>query len=133
MLVDKRLSNELKKIGLTLTGTQATVMILLFENSDSQILQKQLEQTLMLSHPTIRGIVKRLVTNNLIATTPLIGDKRQICLSLTEKGQSLIAANLPAIKKQVASVEHELLRGFSQTEAKQIRLGLARILSNIAD
>ena len=133
VLIDKRLKNELKDLNLALTGTQASVLILIFEHPDALMLQKQLEETLQLSHPTTRGIVKRLVANQLIATTLLADDRRQICLSLTAQGQALVATNLPAIKSRIASIEQELLRGFSPTEAVQMRQGLTRMLTNLID
>lgn len=131
ILVAKELSNNLKNVGVELTSTQATVLAMLDASQNNQLRQKALEASLQLSHPTTRGIVKRLVAAGLVETTTLLSDRRQVWLLLTVDGQKLIARDLPQIKRQRAAVEAKLLHQIPETEWELFSHTLAKMIRNM--
>lgn len=128
--LEKALTKQLKMLGINLTGTQLTVLTMIYNHSDV-IVQKEIETTLKLSHPTTRGIVKRLVANSLVETSPLPDDHRQIGLYLTTQGKRLLAENLPVIRDRVAQVEQKLLQNLSEDEIKNFKKALAVMVNNM--
>lgn len=83
IMIEKEMNHDLRALGINLTGTQVAVLMQLHQNPKQTITQKQIEVALKLSHPTTRGIVKRLVATGLITTTPAPQDQRQVALLLT--------------------------------------------------
>lgn len=118
ILFEKDMNNGLKQLGITLTGTQTAVLMQLADRHPQQLTQKEVETTLRLSHPTTRGIVKRLAATGLISTTPAADDRRQIVLLLTDKGAAFLNENTARIQSQVTHSEAKLTSQLS-TEEKQ--------------
>ncbi|GEO73978.1 hypothetical protein LNA02_06760 [Levilactobacillus namurensis] len=110
-LVEKKLNNDLRSLGVSLTGTQMSVMMWLHNNQGVPLTQKQIETELKLSHPTTRGINKRLVEAGLIETQVVAEDKRQIQLQLTPKGRDLLDSYSHQLKMKVDAVEAKMLTG----------------------
>lgn len=130
ILVEKAMNNGLKQLGLSLTGTQVAVLSLVQQRAP--ITQKQVEVALKLSHPTTRGIVKRLVATGLIQTTSQAADQRQIVLRLTATGQDLMKTNFEQLKAQVAAVESQMVNGLSTTEQATLQQLLMRMIQNMS-
>lgn len=130
ILVEKAMNNGLKQLGLSLTGTQVAVLSLVQQRAP--ITQKQVEVALKLSHPTTRGIVKRLVATGLVQTTSQAADQRQIVLRLTATGQDLMKTNFEQLKAQVAGVESQMVNGLSTTEQATLQQLLMRMIQNMS-
>lgn len=77
ILFEKDMNNGLKQLGITLTGTQTAVLMQLADRHPQQLTQKEVETTLRLSHPTTRGIVKRLAATGLIDLPTKQGHNKQ--------------------------------------------------------
>lgn len=90
ILFEKEMNNGLKQLGISLTGTQTAVLMQVASRDPQQLTQKEVETTLRLSHPTTRGIVKRLVATGSITTIPDATDRRQIILQLTTAGATFL-------------------------------------------
>lgn len=130
ILVEKAMNNGLKQLGLSLTGTQVAVLSLVQQRAP--ITQKQVEVALKLSHPTTRGIVKRLVATGLVQTTAQAADQRQIVLRLTATGQDLMKTNFEQLKAQVAGVESQMVNGLSTAEQATLQQLLMRMIQNMS-
>jgi len=130
ILVEKAMNNGLKQLGLSLTGTQVAVLSLVQQRAP--ITQKQVEVALKLSHPTTRGIVKRLVATGLVQTTAQAADQRQIVLRLTATGQDLMKTNFEQLKAQVVGVESQMVNGLSTTEQATLQQLLMRMIQNMS-
>ena len=119
-----RADAELKQHNLTLT--QSRVMAFLNEKG-GEAMQKEIEDHLQVSHPTVVGIVSRMEQNGFLDTWFDPADRRNKMVRLTEK-----AHQIGRIMEQVQK-EHEqiLLRSFSPLEAAELKRMLDRILKNI--
>ncbi|MGL6207861.1 MAG: MarR family winged helix-turn-helix transcriptional regulator, partial [Lactobacillus panisapium] len=82
-VIEKELNNRFAEMfkKYSLTGAQISLLVFLYDSKGRTITQKEIADTFVLSHPTIRGIVKRLEDNNLISTSHLKNDQRQIVLT----------------------------------------------------
>lgn len=129
-LVEKELNNTLAKLEPHVTGSQVAVLMQLFQRSPQLITQKELEVQLRLSHPTTRGIVKRLSIMGLIFTTQSISDRRQMVLSLTSEGQTLMNRSHEKIYASVRNVERKLNQGISVEERQQFIKILNKMITN---
>lgn len=130
-LVEKKLNNDLRLLGVNLTGTQMSILMQLFDHQETPLTQKQIETELKLSHPTTRGINKRLVAAGLIETQVVAEDKRQIQLQLTEKGRKLINSYGLQLKQQVAAVEKQMLKGIDLGTQKNILSAIHLMIQNM--
>jgi len=130
ILVEKAMNNGLKQLGLSLSGTQVAVLSLVQQRAP--ITQKQVEVALKLSHPTTRGIVKRLVATGLVQTTAQAADQRQIVLRLTATGQDLMKTNFEQLKAQVVGVESQMVNGLSTAEQATLQQLLMRMIQNMS-
>ncbi|BDZ32099.1 MarR family transcriptional regulator [Lactiplantibacillus sp. WILCCON 0030] len=130
VLVEKAMNNGLKQLGLNLTGTQ--VGVLLMVQRRAPMTQKQIELALKLSHPTTRGIVKRLVTTGLVQTRPQVADQRQIVLTLTVTGQTLMANYAEQLQAQVARVEEQLLANLTAADRVSLQHLLTQMIQNMS-
>ena len=105
-------------------------MIYLYESKARQITQKEVADAFVLSHPTIRGIVKRLEANKLIATSSLESDQRQIVLKLSDKGFNLIDKNIVKIRSIMTNVNTRITKGLSDREISELEQVLSKISAN---
>lgn len=128
-VIEKELNNRFAELfsKYSLTGAQISLLVYLYDSKGRTITQKEIADTFVLSHPTIRGIVKRLEDNELIATSHLKSDQRQIVLTLTSKGFDLLDENIAEIHAIMNKVNEKIIKGLSDSEVKQ----LVHILDNI--
>lgn len=129
-LVEKELNNALANLDTPLTGTQMAVMMTINDTQGKVITQKDMEQNLRLSHPTIRGVIKRLVAMNLISTSKLANDQRQIVLNMTSTGTKLVTDNRDKITQSVQNVEVKMVAGLSIETQQLILQTLNKMISN---
>lgn len=131
-LIEKELNKQFAEIfrDYSLTGAQISLMIYLYESKARQITQKEVADAFVLSHPTIRGIVKRLEANKLIASKRLENDQRQIVLKLSDKGFNLIDKNIVKIRSIMTNVNTRITKGLSDREISELEQVLSKISAN---
>ncbi|BDR58720.1 MarR family winged helix-turn-helix transcriptional regulator [Xylocopilactobacillus apicola] len=133
-LIEKELNNQMRKIftETNLTGPQVALLVFLFEANGKMISQKELETTFAISHPTIRGIIKRLVQQDLINTAVPQNDKRQVVLSLTDRGVSLMNENIEQIQLTMEQVNHKIISNISKGSQEELSVNLKQIIQNFS-
>ncbi|MGX4644592.1 MarR family winged helix-turn-helix transcriptional regulator [Holzapfeliella sp. JNUCC 80] len=129
-LIEKNMNNKVAEVVPDLTHTQMSVLMFVYHSTDSVILQKDLEEILYLSHPTVRGIVKRLVKLNLIEASKLETDKRQTCLALTQEGEQLLDDNHDELEEVLRSSERILDQCMSRKDKQKLIQQLDELIEN---
>ena len=131
-LIEKELNKQFAEIfrDYSLTGAQISLMIYLYESKARQITQKEVADAFVLSHPTIRGIVKRLEANKLIVTSRLENDQRQIVLRLSDKGFNLIDKNIFKIRTIMTNINKRITKDLSKQEISELEQVLNKISAN---
>ncbi|WP_267201889.1 MarR family winged helix-turn-helix transcriptional regulator [Limosilactobacillus kribbianus] len=129
--IEKQLNAKLTSLGITLTGNQVLVLMYVFDHQDQLVTQKEIEIKFEISHPTIRGIVRRLVAADLLATTTSSQDKRQVLLSLTPRGQQFLEENLTDLQKPVQQLNATLTAQISQPDLAVFERVLKQMQANM--
>ncbi|MBI0022541.1 MULTISPECIES: MarR family winged helix-turn-helix transcriptional regulator [Lactobacillus] len=129
-LIEKQLNNQFGEMfkEYSLTGAQISLMVFLYEAKDRTVTQKEIADMFVLSHPTIRGIVRRLEENGLIYTTHLETDQRQIVLQLSDKGFALVDKNITKIHAILDNTNAQITQGSSVVEVEQFEAFLDQII-----
>ena len=81
--IERILNKEMAELGITYT--QATVIGFLNRNKDVEICQRNIEENLGLTHPTVSSILARLEEKKIIDTQQLESDKRFKRVFLSKK------------------------------------------------
>ncbi|ANZ63646.1 hypothetical protein AYR62_05765 [Secundilactobacillus paracollinoides] len=131
ILFEKEMNNGLKQLGISLTGTQTAVLMQVASRDPQQLTQKEVETTLRLSHPTTRGIVKRLVATGSITTIPDATDRRQIILQLTTAGATFLEKNSAQIKAQTARSETKLTSRLTLDETQTLSQLVTKMITSL--
>lgn len=122
--IKMRADADLKRHGLTLTQTR--VMGFLAEMG-GQVTQKEIEEDLQVSHPTVVGLVSRMEQKGFVTTCPDLMDRRNKLVKLTERALDVEQV----IDMTVQQHDAELLRGFSEEEQETLKRFLDRIICNL--
>ena len=130
-LIEKQINNNFAGMikEYSLTGAQISLMVFLYDSKGRTITQKEIEGAFVLSHPTIRGIVKRLEDSKLIWTSHLKTDQRQIVLTLSNKGFNLIDKNIAKIHKILDDTNEKIVGDLSSREISHLEQILDRIIA----
>ncbi|WEE35568.1 MarR family winged helix-turn-helix transcriptional regulator [Lactiplantibacillus paraplantarum] len=131
ILTEKELNAGLQNLTPKLTGTQVAVLMYLNDNRTIVVTQKQIEMTLQLSHPTTRGIIKRLVATGLINTSTAHNDRRQVVLTLSAAGQQFLQYHIDLIEDQLSTVENKLIFGIEPEALQTFRNVLVMMFKNM--
>ena len=116
---------DFKKLNLTFTQSR----VLGYLNSKGgQATQKELEDSLGVSHPTVVGVVARMEKNGYVQTWFDPEDKRMKYVALTEKAD-LFGRELEYITDQK---EQQLLANLSEEQIDQLESMLQIIYKNIS-
>lgn len=131
-LIEKELNNRIANLisDYNLTGPQISLMVYLYEARERTVTQKEVADTFVLSHPTIRSIVRRMEKSGLIEVGHLKSDRRQISLSLSKKGFKLLNEHISEIYTVMSEVNHQITRGLDEGETKKLSEILAKIIQN---
>ncbi|MDF7640633.1 MarR family winged helix-turn-helix transcriptional regulator [Bifidobacterium sp. ESL0784] len=134
-LIEKELNNRVASMfeGYSLTGPQITLMVYLHDAHGHAVTQREIADRFVLSHPTIRGIVKRLESAGLIKTSQLASDRRQILLELTAEGQRLMDAHVDDIHGVMKQINGKITDGLTSAEQVRLVAALKRIVANFSD
>ena len=89
--------------------------------------QKEIEDYLHVSHPTVVGIISRMEKNGFLTCHTDENDKRQKVVELTDKAFVLAAQ----IRRDIDEHEKEMVAGFSDEEIEQLMSFLERIYNNV--
>ncbi|WP_162897867.1 MarR family winged helix-turn-helix transcriptional regulator [Companilactobacillus formosensis] len=84
----------------------------LYKNKDQQVIQKDIEKGMFISRSTASGLVKRMVKNGLIYSTPSANDARVKCLHLTSHALDIMYE----IDKNAARTEKKLRQGIDEKD-----------------
>ena len=84
-------AEELRPLGLS---PSAFNVLMALHNSDDDTLEPcQLAQRLLISRPSVTGLLDTLQTKGLITRQPHAEDRRRILVTLTEAGQQLLSSH----------------------------------------
>lgn len=127
-LTEKNLNNTAKKYFPELTGTQ--IAILDYISSHPKITQRELEKVFFISHPTLRRIILSLTQKGYIQNRRDSKDKRQVVLSLDEKGKQFITNNQVKMNESLLQTEKMITHSLSEEEIKQFNELLKKAIIN---
>lgn len=119
-----RADADLKRDNLTFS--QGRVLIFL-SSKGGQATQKEIEDFLEVSHPTVVGIVSRMEQNGFLTTWIDGKDKRNKIVKLTEQAEEIGAYMEQHLKEN----EKKLLAPLSAEEIEQLRRMLLAIYNNL--
>jgi MarR family transcriptional repressor of mepA len=123
-LLEKSANNALRADGLTVS--QITVLMAM-EEAGGTMPMKHLEGVLLLSQPTVTGIVQRLEAKHLVSSRADPHDARVKLLSLTDKGRKCCAN----AKLHMTETDEVITRGFSKEEMDTFIGFLWRVIQNV--
>lgn len=115
---------DLKQSNLTLAQSR----VLAFLNSrDGQATQKEIEVFLEVSHPTVVGIISRMVQNGHLRCWLDEKDKRNKIVALTPRAKALG----DEMEQRIVSNEQRLLASLSPADIEKLKELLLTIYSNL--
>lgn len=123
--MEKKSNKALKQFDITFS--QGKVLSYLHRRSGLKTSQKDIEDHLQVSHPTVVGILKRLEIKGLITTEFDVEDKRTKNIYLTSK-EEILYKEIMELRK---SMEEKLFDGLSSDEVEQLVYMLNVIYHNI--
>ena len=115
---------DLKSHDLTLS--QSRVLMFLVKN-DGKATQKEIEDFLKVSHPTVVGLVSRMKENGFVTVMQDTDDRRNKVVTLTDTAIKT-GSNMD---KVVAGMEAKMLKSLSAEQIKQLTEMLETIYRNI--
>lgn len=110
-----------------MTGSGAWIIAYIAENVHRDIFQRDLEKEFDITRSTASKNVDLLVKNGFIEREPVDYDARLKKLVLTEKSKEIFKI----MRNDRATLEAQMLLGFSEEEKKQLRGFLKRLSKNI--
>lgn len=112
---------------LGITSSQASVMMFLFKNRKHEVTQQSVQAALLLSHPTITGLMKRLEAKGFITRKNSPADFRCKYVKLTKKGCDVERG----LKTNMKRMQDRALVGLSQEELDNLEKSLCVIAENL--
>ncbi len=125
--MEKKCNESLKKNNITIS--QDRVLGYLNFYKDRIVTQKELEDYMRVSHPTVVGILKRLESKGLIETNIITEGRIQKIVKLTSKEKKY----RESIVSERIKIEKILGRGFTDLEIERIMEDLKKIYENIKE
>ncbi|MBZ5997292.1 MarR family winged helix-turn-helix transcriptional regulator [Leuconostoc gasicomitatum] len=113
------------------TGPQMEIMSFLYENEDKHIYQRDLENVLNLSKPTINGLVKRLRNANMINLLPSTNDKRYKEIVISNMAKHQMKKDKAKFDQYIVTIENQLTSGMTEKEKNTFHFLLTKALHNI--
>lgn len=130
-LIEKQMNQDINQIIVGLTNTQMLTLSYLLANEDRPVLQKEIESHFKLSHPTTRGIIKRLSERGLVIVTSLEDDRRQMTIRLTNNGSKLTKENYELIHQKCDELEKRIFNGVSTEQQKLFKDIMKKLIHNM--
>ena len=110
-----------------MTGSGGWIISYIAENYYRDVFQRDLEKEFDITRSTASKNVDLLVENGFITREPVDYDARLKKLVLTEKANEVFKI----MRNDRATLEAQMLKGFSDEEKKQLRGFLKRLSSNL--
>lgn len=110
-----------------MTGSGGWIISYIAENYNRDVFQRDLEKEFDITRSTASKNVDLLVENGFIERKPVDYDARLKKLVLTEKAMEVFKI----MRNDRATLEDQMLKGFSDEEKKQLRVFLKRLSSNL--
>lgn len=110
-----------------LTFSQMDILIFLLHNEDKIVNQRDIENFLSLSNPTIAGTLLRLEKNGFIIRKISSKDKRYKEIYLTDKSREL----KDIIFKYIRDNDNKMFSNMSEEEKENLKNIITKILNNI--
>ena len=123
--MDRQANNNLKSSGMTFS--QMRILYYLLKHGEAPPSQKDIEDFLQVSHPTVVGLIKRLEAKGLVHSGFDSTDRRVKSVYLTAEGWGFISA----VREHNAQMEQRITAGMDAQEVECLRLLLRRVLENI--
>ncbi len=117
------LNIRLSKFDLTLSQGRVLKSILVANEKNQDIMQKDIEIELKLSNPTVTGIIKRLEAKDYVYKEASITDRRSRLLYVTDKARDVDKAILDSINEN----ERNMLDCLSEQEQENLKKYLMKI------
>lgn len=111
-----------------LTFVQARVLRFV-NDSGGEATQKEIEQSLGVSHPTVVGLISRLREKGFVECSVSPEDKRNRIVRITPKVQQ----TMESMHGFIDASERRMLRGLSQDQVDELERMLLEILGNLED
>lgn len=124
---EKDFNKMLKNLGIT--SSQCAVLDYLFQSSEEEITQRDIERHLCLKNPTVTGLLKRLEEKGFILSVPSPTDRRCKNIYLTEKAYD-IQRKMEASRKKSDKM---LTLGMTKREVEAFERALEKVLYNISE
>lgn len=131
-LLEKQMNELISAIFPELTGPQFVIVYHLYEHRGESIRQKDIEDRFRLSHPTVRGMVKRLTESGWLAGSNKADDRRQVLLNLTDKAMTCLGKEEERILQALDTTTGMATRGFSDQERQTLEVLLQRVITNMS-
>lgn len=116
----------IRRMGLDLTTSQLDVIICIAEGCGGPVNQKDIEEELRLTNPTVTGILKRLERKGFVTRTVGSRDRRYKEVRLTEKCARLGEQFHPTAEELLG----RMFDGFTAEELEDLNRLLRRLVSN---
>ena len=125
-LLTKLMSLELLKSNMGITSEQWILLQLLHNRSMNQ---KEIGELTLKNKATISSLVTYLFKSGLINKTKSKRDKRQMILSITKKGKSLLEQSNSHVFKSITKATID----FSEIEINVLNNYLTRVINNLME
>lgn len=111
-----------------LTFTQSRVLGFLYYKGGTAT-QKEIEDSLRVSHPTVVGIIARLKEKDFVTCTVADNDKRNRNVSLTQKANK----TFQNMGKFIEESEAKILTGLTDEQIENLKTYLCQIIRNLGE
>jgi DNA-binding MarR family transcriptional regulator len=122
--LDQALTKEPELAELEISGAQYVILSLLAQGAAESA--AQLCKDISYDGGAMTRMIDRLEAKGLISRRPCPNDRRLNILALTDAGQEAI----PKLRAVSVRILNHFLRGFSQSDARQLEAYLTRMLEN---
>lgn len=126
----RRWANQsLEKDDLTISQAEMLFFITQQEEQGNAVIQRNIEDALKLSNPTVSGTLDRLGRKGLIERVPDPANRRVNIVRRTDKAKR----NRERMIAHMAKLEQKALQGFTEDEIRQLDALLSKVLKNISE
>ena len=116
---------EMKRHDMTMS--QSKVLAFLHEKG-GQAMQKEIEDYLRVSHPTVAGVVSRMEQNGFVETWQDPADRRNKVVCMTEKSVAIDKKMKDLLDWQ----EQQLVKSLTSEETETLKMLLQAVYDNLA-
>ena len=125
--IERVLNREM--VPYKLTYAQAAIIGYLSKNQQKEICQKDVEQNLGLTHPTVSSILERLEKKSLIDTVSLEADRRCKQIRLTSRSIALHRQ----IQEKIDLISEHIFEGVTMEEQELLSALLKKMTENLRE